>query len=84
MTPSASRPHKGRHSILLVSRVDINFNVHESDGEAARRAATVKAQVEGAVLAARRRLKGRRWALGGSKAQVEVGEVGAWLRQGAG
>ncbi len=75
--------------------MDLNFNLDESDGEAERRAAGVKAQVEGrgaggkvhvegAVLAARRTLKSRRWALGGGKAQVEVAAVGAWLRQGEG
>ncbi len=35
--------------------MDLNFNLDKSDGNAERRVAGVKAQVEGAVLAARRR-----------------------------
>ncbi len=49
--------------------MDLNFNLDKSDGEAERRAAGVKAQVEGSCA--------------GGKAHVEVAAVGASLRQGA-
>ncbi len=44
--------------------MDLNFYLDKSDGEAERRAAGGKAQVEGAALAARRTLKVRRWRQG--------------------